>query len=73
MFSNDEACSWLSSAGFGQTVGKSIDMDYKRSNHVRTTTDILSRDFELEVANARHKASVTLEPLVDPQMKNIKV
>ncbi len=73
IYRNGEACGWLSSAGYGHTVGKSIGMGYVRSDSLLTKEDVLAADYELEVASERIRAEATLAPLIDPQMKKIKV
>jgi len=64
IYRNGERCGWLSSAGYGHTVRKSIGMGYVRSVKVIDKDYVLSGDYELEVATERVKASVTLKPLV---------
>ncbi len=72
IYRNGKRCGWLSSAGCGHTVGKSIGMGYVRGERVIDKRYVLSADYELEVATQRVKAEVTLEPLIDPYMKKIK-
>ncbi len=63
---------WLSSGGFGHTIGQSIGMGYIR-NPVGVTEDyIMSGRYELEVAADRVPASVHLAPLHDPQNQRVK-
>ncbi len=63
---------WLSSGGFGHTIGKSIGMGYVRNPDGATADHVLSGHYELEVATARVACDVTLAPLWDPQMERIK-
>jgi 4-methylaminobutanoate oxidase (formaldehyde-forming) len=72
IYRNGERCGWLSSAGFGHTVGKSIGMGYVRSDEAIDKAYVLSGEYELEVATRRIKASVTLAPLYDPKMAKVK-
>ena len=72
IYLNGERCGWLSSAGLGYTIGKSIGMGYVRS---RTTIDknyVMVGTYELEVAAVRVLAAVTLAPLFDPKMDKVK-
>ena len=64
IYRNGERCGWLSSAGFGHTVQKSIGMGYVRSSEAIDKDHVLSGDYELEVATKRVKAQVTLSPLL---------
>ena len=63
---------WLSSAGFGHTVGKSIGLGYVRSDRVIDKDHVLSGNYELEVATERVPCSVHLKPLYDPKMDRLK-
>ncbi|MGB7242416.1 MAG: FAD-dependent oxidoreductase [Sulfitobacter sp.] len=72
IYRNGTRCGWLSSAGFGHSLGKSIGMGYVRSADILTKDDVMSGDYELEVATTRVKAQVTLTPLYDPKMTKIK-
>lgn len=72
IYRNKLACGWLSSAGFGHTIGKSVGMGYIRKDSVVTKDYVESGDYELEVATVRVQAQVFLQPLVDPKMKNVK-
>jgi sarcosine dehydrogenase len=72
IYRNGARCGWLSSSGYGHTVGKSIGMGYVRSDDVLTKEDVMLGEYELEVATVRIKASVTLTALHDPKMVNVK-
>ncbi|WP_281991078.1 GcvT family protein [Sulfitobacter geojensis] len=72
IYRNGERCGWLSSAGFGHTLGKSIGMGYVRSDEAIDKEHVLSGEYELEVATCRVKAEVTLAPLYDPKMAKVK-
>lgn len=64
IYRDGERCGWLSSAGYGHTVGKSIGMGYVRSSAVIDKDYVMSGDYELEVATQRVKAEITLKPLL---------
>jgi 4-methylaminobutanoate oxidase (formaldehyde-forming) len=72
IYRNGNRCGWLSSAGFGHTIGKFIGMGYVRGDEYIDTEFVLSGDYELEVATERVKANVFLKPLYDPKMEKIK-
>jgi len=72
IYRNGERCGWLSSGGYGHTLGKSIGLGYVRNPGGVTKDYVLSGDYELEVATKRVKAEVTLSPLYDPGMQKIK-
>ena len=64
---------WLSSGGYGYTVGRSIGYGYVRD--AETGVDragLLSGRYELEVATSRVPAEIFFEPLYDPEMSRIK-
>lgn len=71
IYRNGERVGWLSSGGYGHTVGKSIGMGYVRHAGGVSEEFVLSGRYELEVASERVPAEVTLQPLYDPQ--NLKV
>ena len=64
---------WLSSAGWGHTIGKNIGFGYVRDPERGVDTDyVMSGAYELEVATERVPASVFLRPPYDPEMLRIK-
>jgi 4-methylaminobutanoate oxidase (formaldehyde-forming) len=64
---------WLSSGGYGYTIGRSIGYGYVRDPEKGVDRDsVLSGRYELEVATARVPAEVFLDPLYDPTMSRIK-
>ena len=65
-------CGWLSSAGFGHTLGVPIGMGYVRSDQIITRGDVLAGSYALEVAGERMPAKVHLAPLHDPAMANVR-
>ncbi|MEL7279667.1 MAG: FAD-dependent oxidoreductase [Pseudomonadota bacterium] len=72
IFRNGERCGWLSSGGFGHTVGRSIGMGYVRATQVIDRDFVRSSRYQLEVAGHLVNAEVTLKPLYDPEMTRIK-
>ena len=72
IYRNGERAGWLSSGGFGYTLGKSIGYGYIRHSEGVTADHVLSGAYELEVATERVPAEVTLSPLYDPHMKRVK-
>ena len=73
IYRNGERCGWLSSAGFGHTIDRSIGMGYVRSDNPIDKDDVLSGTYELEVATVRVPAEVTLSALFDPKMEKVRV
>jgi 4-methylaminobutanoate oxidase (formaldehyde-forming) len=72
IYRNCKRCGWLSSAGYGHTVGKSIGMGYVRSGDVLSKEHVMSGEYELEVATVRIKAQVALAALHDPKMVKVR-
>jgi 4-methylaminobutanoate oxidase (formaldehyde-forming) len=64
---------WLTSGGYGYTIGRSIGYGYVRDpeNGV-DRAKVLSGRYELEVATERVPAEVFLDPLYDPKMARIQ-
>lgn len=63
---------WLSSGGYGHTLGCAIGMGYVRNPEGVTADYVLSGNYELEVATERVPCSVTLAPLYDPTAARVK-
>jgi 4-methylaminobutanoate oxidase (formaldehyde-forming) len=72
IYRNGKRCGWLSSAGYGHSVGKSIGMGYVRSEDMLTKEDVMVGEYELEVATVRIKAEVVLTALHDPKLARVK-
>jgi 4-methylaminobutanoate oxidase (formaldehyde-forming) len=64
---------WLTSGGYGYSVGRSIGYGYVRDPEDGVDrVKVLSGRYELEVATQRVPAEVFLDPLYDPTMARIK-
>lgn len=72
IYRNGVSCGWLSSAGYGHTLGQSIGMGYVRSDTMIDKDYVMAGDYDLEVATARVPAKITLAPLYDPKMDRVK-
>ncbi|WP_424976645.1 GcvT family protein [Dinoroseobacter sp. S124A] len=72
IYRNGTRCGWLSSGGYGHTLGQSIGMGYVRATEPIDRDYVLSGDYELEVATERVPAQVTLSPLYDPGMDRVR-
>lgn len=72
IYRDGQRVGWLSSGGFGHTLGRSIGMGYIRNPEGVTTDYVLSGRYELEVATVRVPAEVSLAPLYDPKMLRVK-
>ena len=64
---------WLTSGGFGHTVGRSIGYGYVRDpEHGVDRDSVLAGSYQLEVATERVPAEIFLDPLYDPKMARVK-
>ncbi len=72
IYRDGQRCGWLSSGGYGHTLGQSIGMGYVRNAEGVTKDYVLSGSYELEVGTERVKAEVTMSPLYDPKMERVK-
>jgi 4-methylaminobutanoate oxidase (formaldehyde-forming) len=63
---------WLSSGGFGHTIGRPIGYGYVRNAEGVDAAFITSGAYELEVATVRVPCLPHLGPLWDPKMVRIK-
>ncbi|MFG1344261.1 FAD-dependent oxidoreductase [Xanthobacter autotrophicus DSM 431] len=72
IYRNGERVGWLSSGGFGHTVGRPIGFGYVRQPQAGLDEAfVLAGTYELDVATVRVPAQVHLTPLIDPQMAKI--
>ncbi|ANL63808.1 sarcosine dehydrogenase protein [Rhizobium phaseoli] len=72
IYRNGKRVGWLSSGGFGYTLGKPIGYGYVRNAEGVTEDFILSGTYELDVARERIPCKVSLAPLYDPDMVRVK-
>ncbi|MEO0567301.1 MAG: FAD-dependent oxidoreductase [Pseudomonadota bacterium] len=72
IFRNGQRVGYLSSAGFGHTIDRSIGMGYVRCSEDVAREYVFSGNYELEVAGERVPCDVHLEPLYDPEMSRMK-
>ena len=72
IYRNGERVGWLTSGGFGYTVGKSIGYGYVRNPDGVDTDYVQGGAYELEVATERVPAQMHMEPLYDPKMQRVK-
>ncbi|MCT8329427.1 GcvT family protein [Albidovulum sediminis] len=68
---NGQAVGYLTSGGYGYTLGRSIGYGYVRNAEGVSDDFLASGDYELVVANERFPARIALAPLYDPE--NLKV
>ncbi|CAM3935008.1 FAD-dependent oxidoreductase [Phaeobacter inhibens] len=73
IYRNGKRVGWLTSGGYGYTVGQSIGYGYIRNPDGVDPDYVLSGDYELEVATQRVPCKVQLGPLYDPSMSRVKV
>ncbi len=69
---NGEFVGYLTSGGYGYTIGKPIGYGYVRNPAGVTNDWLVSGSYELVVANETTRANLALEPLVDPKLMRIK-
>ena len=72
IFRDGQRVGWLTSAGFGYTIDRSIGYGYVRNPHGVTADWVRSGSYELEVATDRVPAEVSLQPLYDPTNSRVK-
>ena len=72
IFRNGGIVGYLTSAGWGYTVGRNIGYGYVRNDEGVDDAFLSSGDYELEVACERVPCTIHLEALYDPGMSRIK-
>lgn len=73
IYRNGERVGWLNSGGFGHSIGKPIGLGYVRQPQGLDEDYLRDGKYQLEVATERVDCNLHLVPLVDPEMKRIKV
>ncbi|WP_415184371.1 GcvT family protein [Phaeovulum sp.] len=72
IYRNGTRAGWLSSGGYGYTIGKSIGYGYIRHSGGVDRAYIEAGQYELEVATERVPCKVHMDPLYDPHMTRVK-
>ena len=72
IYRNGQRVGWLSSGGFGYSVGMGIGMGYVRHENGVDRDFLTSGAYELEVACQRVPCKMHLRPLYDPTSKRVK-
>ena len=73
IFRNGERVGWLTSGGYGHTVGASLGYGYVRNPQGVTREYVMQATYELEVATMRVPATVTLGAFYDPKMNKVRI
>jgi 4-methylaminobutanoate oxidase (formaldehyde-forming) len=72
IYRDGQRVGWLTSGGYGYSIGKSVGYGYVREPAGVDADHVLSGEYELEIATQRVPCSVRLDPLYDPKMARIK-
>lgn len=72
IYRDGERVGWLTSGGFGYTIGRSIGYGYVRNANGVARDWVLSGTYELEVGGVRVAAELSLQPLYDPTNARVK-
>ena len=72
IFRDGKQVGWLSSGGYGYTIGKSIGYGYIRSEEVIDKKFVKSGNYELEIATRKVPCNVHLSSMYDAKMEKIK-
>ena len=72
IYRDGERVGWLTSGGYGYTIGRSIGYGYVRNPAGVTADYVTGADYELEVGGQRVAAEVSLQPFYDPTNARVK-
>ena len=72
IYRNGEMVGWLTSAGWGYTVGANIGYGYVRHRDGVDSAHLMAGSYELEVATRRTTCTVHLRALYDPDMQRVR-
>jgi 4-methylaminobutanoate oxidase (formaldehyde-forming) len=69
---NGETVGYLTSGGYGYTIGKSVGYGYVRNADGVSDDYLASGDYELVAANERVPAKIGMQPFFDPLNARVK-
>ncbi len=72
IYRNGEPVGWLTSGGWGYTVGKNIGYGYVRHDEGVTDEFLFDGDYQLEVATVRVPCTIHRRALYDPHMDRVR-
>ena len=72
IYRNGRRSGWLTSGGWGYTVGQNIGYGYVRSGNGVSDDFLYGGTYELEVVDERVPCTIRRGPLYDPEMKRVK-
>jgi glycine cleavage system aminomethyltransferase T len=72
IYRNGERVGWLTSAGWGYSIGTNIGYGYVHDAQGVDRAHLAAGSYELEVATRRLPAQLHLRPLYDPEMAKIR-
>jgi 4-methylaminobutanoate oxidase (formaldehyde-forming) len=72
IYRDGERVGWLTSGGYGYTIGRSIGYGYVRNRDGVTAEYVTGGTYELEVAGRQVPAEVCLRPFYDPTNARVK-
>ena len=72
IYRNGLRVGWLSSGGYGYSIGKAIGYGYVRNSDGVDPAFVLSGDYQLEIAGERRPATVSLSPFYDPKGERLR-
>jgi 4-methylaminobutanoate oxidase (formaldehyde-forming) len=72
IYRDGERVGWLTSGGYGYTIGRSIGYGYVRNPLGVNSEYVAAGSYELEVAGKRVAADASLQPFYDPTNSRIK-
>ncbi len=73
IYRSGERVGWLTSGGFGHSIGQGLGMGYVRNAAGVDRDFLLSGNYELEVACERVPAKLSLQPAYDPKSERVKM
>ncbi|KUP92848.1 GcvT family protein [Tritonibacter horizontis] len=68
---NGEYVGYLSSGGYGHTLGGAIGLGYVACDG-ENAADVLASDYQIDVCGTRVRAEVSLRPMYDPKSERVK-
>ncbi len=72
IFRDGEAVGYLSSAGYGHTLGAAVGLGYVPARDGESLESMLASDYRIEVAGRSFVAKPSFQPLYDPRSERIR-
>ncbi len=72
IYRDDQVCGWITSGGYGHTIGQSLGLGYVRNEAGVNEDFLLAGSYTLDVAGTRFPARISIGALYDPTGRRMR-